>query len=83
VIVILFAAVASAAWFIHHGGITAHERYVRGVTSPIPRPLGFHLIPGFDGIEEELAFRGVSCHAEAAWSNDLYGACHQETATRH
>jgi hypothetical protein len=83
VIAILVIACASAAWFIHHGGITSHENYVGGVTSPTPRPIGFHLIPGFGGIGEELVFRGVSCHAHAAWSNDLYGVCHQEAAVRH
>ena len=81
---ILLVALISGIWFIHNGGITSHEHYVGGVTSPTPRPEGFHLIPGFDGITEELAFRGVSCHAQAAWSNDLYGECHHdETAVRH
>jgi hypothetical protein len=40
-------------------------------------------VPGFDGITEELAFRGVSCHTHAAWSNDLYGECHHEAAVRN
>ena len=80
---ILLVALASGIFFVHNGGITSHEHYVGGVTSPTPRPEGFHLVPGFDGITEELAFRGVSCHAHAAWSNDLYGVCHQETAVRH
>jgi hypothetical protein len=79
---ILSVALASGIWFIHHGGITSHENYVGGVTAPTPRPEGFHLVPGFDGITEELAFRGVSCHPRAEWSNDLYGVCHQETSVR-
>jgi hypothetical protein len=80
---IVLLALASGIWFIHNGGITSHENYVGGVTSPTPRPIGFHLVPGFDGITEELAFRGVACQAHAAWSNDLYGECHHQTATRH
>ncbi len=79
---ILLVALISGIWFAHRGGITVHDDYVGGVTSPTPRPVGFHLIPGFDGITEELAFRGVSCDAHAAWSNDLHGACHQESAIR-
>jgi hypothetical protein len=82
VFAIVLVALVSGIWFIHHGGITSHENYVGGVTSPTPRPAGFHIVPGFDGITEELAFRGVSCQAHASWSNDLYGACHHETAVR-
>lgn len=80
---ILVVAFISGILFIRNGGITSHENYLGGVTSPTPRPAGFHLVPGFDGITEELAFRGVACQAHAAWSNDLYGQCHSETATRH
>jgi hypothetical protein len=80
---ILLVALASGIWFIHNGGITSHENYIGGVTSPTPRPVGFHLVPGFDGSTEELAFRGVSCHTHAAWSNDLYGECHHEAAVRN
>ena len=80
---ILLVALASGIEFIHNGGITSHANYVGGVTSPTKRAAGFHLVPGFDGITEELAFRGVSCHAHAAWSNDLYSECYHETAVRH
>ena len=80
---ILLVALVSGIWFLYRGGITSHDTYVRGVTSPTPRPTGFHLVPGFSGITEELAFRGVSCQAHAAWSNDLHGECHQEMAVRH
>jgi len=83
VVGILFIAVVSGAWFVYNGGITSHENYVGGVTSPTPRPMGFHLVPGFDGIREELVFRGVSCHPRAEWTNDLYSVCHQEAAVRH
>jgi hypothetical protein len=83
VFVIVLVALVSGIWFIHNGGITSHENYVGGVTSPTPRPIGFHLVPGFDGITEELAFRGVDCQGHAAWSRDLYSECHHQTATRH
>ena len=79
---ILLVTLISGIWFIHNGGITSHENYVGGITAPTPRPTGFHLVPGFDGITEELAFRGVSCDAHAAWSNDLHGECHHQTAVR-
>jgi hypothetical protein len=82
VFIIVLVALVSGAWFVYNGGITSHENYVGGVTSPTPRPTGFHLIPGFDGITEELAFRGVSCDAHAAWSHDLHGVCHHDTAVR-
>ena len=79
---ILLVALVSGIWFVSRGGITSHDTYVGGVTSPTPRPTGLHLIPGFGGITEELAFRGVSCEAHNAWSNDLHGACHHDTAVR-
>jgi len=83
VFVIVLVALVSGIWFIHNDGITSHENYVGGVASPTPRPLGFHLVPGFDGITEELAFRGVDCQGHAAWSSDLYSECHNQAASRH
>jgi len=76
VIAILLVAFASGILFLRIGGISVHAHYEGGVTSPAPRPEGFHLVPWFNGTRQELTFKGVSCHAQAAWSNDLYGVCH-------
>lgn len=76
VIAILLVAFASAILFLRIGGISVHAHYEGDVAAPTQRPEGFHLIPGFDGTRQELTFKGVSCHAHAAWSNDLYGVCH-------